>query len=312
MSSLDTFLRRTFISSVIIILFSALAYADATGFLGVPPAWWLLPVLILLGVGGVNELNNMFQMQDSVLPVWTLRLGVITTFLAVAFGTQNFDMDIHHVPPVAALGWAFVALTVSAGCLVALEVIDFKPAGRSLERLSAGLFILTYLGVPMAFMVSLRLIYFDTLAGEQHPSNQLGMLPLVSMIAVVKAGDICAYAAGSVFGRNKLSPLLSPGKTWEGAGASLAGSSATAWFIFHGLGMEIPYQPLGGWLVFGLTVGLAGMLGDLAESLIKRETGLKDSGKTLAGLGGVLDLMDSLLFATPVAWSLWVAGMNAG
>ena len=76
--------------------------------------------------------------------------------------------------------------------------------------------------------------------------------------------------------------------------------------------MEIPHQPLGGWLVFGLTVGLAGMLGDLAESLIKRETGLKDSGKTLAGLGGVLDLMDSLLFATPVAWSLWVAGMNAG
>ncbi len=298
-------------TSVLIGLFSALAYADATSLMGVAPAWWLLPALILLAVAGVNELNDMFHARNLSLPVWTLRLGVITTFLAVAFGTQSVTMDSQHVPSVAALGWALVALAVSAGCFFALEVIDFKPTGGSLERLSASLFILTYLGVPMAFMVSLRLVYLDTPTNAQYISHPLGMVPLVSMIAVVKAGDICAYIAGSLFGKNKLAPLLSSGKTWEGAVASLVGSSAAAWLILQGLGMKIPHQPLGGWLVFGLTVGLAGMLGDLAESLIKRQSGVKDSGNTLAGLGGVLDLMDSLLFATPVAWSLWMAGMNA-
>jgi phosphatidate cytidylyltransferase len=68
----------------------------------------------------------------------------------------------------------------------------------------------------------------------------------------------------------------------------------------------LPLQPLGGWFVFGLFVGLAGMVGDLAESLIKREFKTKDSGKSLGALGGTLDLIDSLLFAAPVAWFLWV------
>jgi phosphatidate cytidylyltransferase len=67
-------------------------------------------------------------------------------------------------------------------------------------------------------------------------------------------------------------------------------------------------RPWGGWLVFGLGVGLAAMVGDLAESLLKRECGAKDSGRSLGGLGGFLDLVDSLLFAAPVAWLLWVLG----
>ncbi|MDA1039733.1 MAG: phosphatidate cytidylyltransferase, partial [Planctomycetota bacterium] len=86
--------------------------------------------------------------------------------------------------------------------------------------------------------------------------------------------------------------------------------------VLHGLGvaapgLAVPAQPWGGWLAFGLLVGGAGMLGDLAESLIKREAGAKDSGHSLGGLGGVLDLVDSLLFAAPVAWALWSAGLAA-
>jgi phosphatidate cytidylyltransferase len=72
--------------------------------------------------------------------------------------------------------------------------------------------------------------------------------------------------------------------------------------------MQTPGTPAGGWMLYGLTVGGAGILGDLAESLLKREAGIKDSGILLGGLGGVLDLVDSMLFAAPVAWVLWASG----
>jgi phosphatidate cytidylyltransferase len=105
-----------------------------------------------------------------------------------------------------------------------------------------------------------------------------------------------------------MAPLLSPGKTWEGAAASLAASCAAAWLLLERLSWSTVARPWGGWLVFGACVGAAGMIGDLAESLVKRELGAKDSGRSLGGLGGVLDLVDSLLVAAPVAWLLWVMG----
>ena len=71
---------------------------------------------------------------------------------------------------------------------------------------------------------------------------------------------------------------------------------------------DLAARPLGGWLVYGLCVGMAGMMGDLAESLVKRDLGAKDSGSILGGMGGFLDLADSLLLAGPVAWLLWALG----
>ena len=81
---------------------------------------------------------------------------------------------------------------------------------------------------------------------------------------------------------------------------------AVAWLVIGRGGF--PSAPLGGWAVYGLLVGLAGMLGDLSESLVKRECGAKDSGQSLGGMGGFLDFVDSLLLAAPVAWMLWAAG----
>ncbi len=316
MTPTSSFFNRVVVSTGLIVSFTALAWADAAGFMGVTPAWWLLPILVLFAVGGVNELVHLFNAHDLLMPAWTLRGGVVATFLSVAFGTQWFVMKTGEAAPVAALSWALVAFTVAAGCLFVLEVIGYRPQGRSLERLAAGFFILAYLGVPMAFMVSLRLLCVENLGVEQRGPDHLGILPLVSMVAVVKAGDIAAYLVGSLMGATKMAPVLSPGKTWEGAAASLAGSAAAAWLVLEGLGMAapglaVPAQPWGGWLAFGLLVGGAGMLGDLAESLIKREAGAKDSGHSLGGLGGVLDLVDSLLFAAPVAWALWSAGLAA-
>src|SRR5437867_11660412 len=97
-----------------------------------------------------------------------------------------------------------------------------------------------------------------------------------------------------------MAPVLSPKKAWEGAAGGLAAATLTA------LGVQW-YHPVipGGWLgatAFGLTVGLAGMLGDLAESLVKRDCGSKDAGQALPEFGGVLDIVDAILFAAPVAY----------
>jgi len=123
---------------------------------------------------------------------------------------------------------------------------------------------------------------------------------------------VLAYLVGSTIGRQRMAPALSPGKTWEGAAGALIGALVASWIVLIPLrGLLMPADggaagPWGGWVVHGLLVGGAGMLGDLAESLLKREAGVKDSGATLGALGGGLDLVDSLLFAAPTAWLLWV------
>ncbi len=302
---------RAVVSVGLIAAFTGLAWADATGFLGGLPAWWLLPILIILAIGGVDELVVLYAGRGLRLPGGLLRAGVVATFVAVALGTQAFVAASDQTAPVAALSWAALAATGAAGLLFAREIIGGRTTGRSLDRLAAGVLVLTYLGLPMAFMVGLRLVCVENLGPEQTGPGHLGILPLLSLIAVVKLGDVFAYLVGASIGRSPMAPRLSPGKTWEGAAGSLVGALLAAWLLLEQpfFGTPVGLRPLGGWIGYGLLVGTAGMGGDLAESLIKRELGAKDSGHLLGGLGGVLDLIDSLLFAAPVAWLLWV---NAG
>jgi phosphatidate cytidylyltransferase len=134
-------------------------------------------------------------------------------------------------------------------------------------------------------------------------------------------GDIGAYTVGRLIGRHKMAPLISPGKTIEGAFGALAFSCLGAWLAFQfvvpwtaehsavAMQWSHPWSLWWGWIVFGLLVGAAGMLGDLAESLLKRDVGRKDSSTWLPGFGGVLDILDSLLLSAPVAWACWFFGL---
>ena len=308
-TSFATLGSRLFVSGTLIMCLTALAWADSTGFLGSLPGWWLLPVLILLAIAGVNEFISLYMSHGIRLKGGTLRVGVVAIFLAAAVGTQAMVSDTGDAAPVAALSWAALAAAVAIGSLFIQEIFFTLKDEQDLNRLAASIFVLAYLGLPMAFIVGLRLVTTANLGPEQSHPQYLGIIPLLSLIAVVKAGDIFAYLIGSALGRTPLMPKISPKKTCEGAVASLAGSLFTSWvllqssFIFKN---GVPVQPLGGWITFGFCVGLSGMVGDLAESLIKRELKTKDSGKFLGGLGGALDLIDSLLFAAPVAWFLWV------
>ncbi len=128
---------------------------------------------------------------------------------------------------------------------------------------------------------------------------------LLALLAVVWMADTAAYFAGRRFGRHKLAPSISPGKTWEGVGGALAGVLLYAWVLGHAAVAGLPSVRIDG--LFPLAVGMTilGILGDLFESWIKRQAGVKDSGTLLPGHGGVLDRIDALTAAVPLA-ALWL------
>lgn len=306
--SAGAFGSRVLFAGLITAAFAALAWADWRGLGGSPPAWWLLPVAIVLAVGSVDEMVRLFAARGIALSAWLLRPAVVTVVLSAAAGAEAFAASESAASPSAAMGWPAIAIALAIIALFGVEIATYRPHNHSIERLAAGSLTLAFIGLPLACMVSLRLLCLENLGPEQVGPTHLGMLPLVSLVAVAKAGDIAAYIGGSLLGRRRLAPALSPGKTWEGAAAAVAGSSAAAWVVLEKFGTPAVAGPWGGWVVFGLCVGIAAMVGDLAESLVKRECAAKDSGRSLGGLGGVLDLVDSLLFAAPVAWLLWVLG----
>jgi len=173
---------------------------------------------------------------------------------------------------------------------------------------AASVFAFAYIAIPMALLVAIR----------QQPA---GAIWTIYTLLAVWAGDIFAYFVGKSLGRHRMSPEISPKKTWEGAVASIMASVivGTLWFqhapgissalLRAGLierrdgmfGLEQPQiWPI---ILLSALVNIAAQLGDLAESLIKRGAGAKDSGTILPGHGGMLDRIDAMLFAAPVVWA---------
>ena len=128
-----------------------------------------------------------------------------------------------------------------------------------------------------------------------HGSTALGSELAFTLMVIVWAADVGAYAFGRWLGRVKLAPAVSPGKTWEGVGGGLLAAALVAAVAARLLGL-----PVLGFVGLGLATALVSVLGDLAQSMFKRNVGLKDSGKLLPGHGGVLDRFDSLTAAIPV------------
>jgi phosphatidate cytidylyltransferase len=124
------------------------------------------------------------------------------------------------------------------------------------------------------------------------------------LVIVVKSTDTGAYFTGRLLGKHKLFPKISPGKTWEGfVGGLLTAILASCLFsLYTGFSLGEVDFPLRNAAVLGLVLALAGVIGDMMESLIKRATGTKDSGSVILGMGGILDVLDSLLVGAPVLY----------
>jgi phosphatidate cytidylyltransferase len=226
---------------------------------------------------------------------------VLGTLLLVAL--SGVPLIWPATPEIGPIGWPAVGL--AAGLLVPIvgAVLAYRGPGQARVGMAFSVFAITYVGLPLSFFIYLRML------GD----SRLGMVALVSVIVTVKMGDIGAYAVGRAAGRHKMAPALSPGKTWEGAAGGAVLACVGAWLTLVPLArsMGLPVPATLTWVVYGLLLNTAGVLGDLAESLLKRDAGVKDSSQYLPGFGGVLDLLDSLLLAAPIGYVLWQLAIHA-
>jgi phosphatidate cytidylyltransferase len=129
-----------------------------------------------------------------------------------------------------------------------------------------------------------------------------GTLYLLYFIVVTKCSDIGAYCVGSLIGRHKMIPRVSPGKTWEGFGGAILVSTGASVLFAHLAGERLAGMNLLHAIILGVVLSVAAVVGDLIESIFKREAGVKDSGRFFPGIGGILDLLDSLLFNAPLMY----------
>jgi phosphatidate cytidylyltransferase len=250
------------------------------------------------------------------LPPWAQWIFTLVTALVACLAAWEFLTLARQTgarPPRIAVLAAIVALfaadyqwpdifaLIGGGlCLALLVYCTFSsPVTRVLADATSSVFCLVYTGFTLLTLPALR----------QQPN---GPSLVVFLLCVVWAGDIAALYAGRLFGRHKLAPAISPGKTWEGAIASILGSLAVAGGLvaladhlltrWNSAVLSYGDAIWWYWLILAAIVNVAAQAGDLAESALKRSAGVKDSGTLLPGHGGVLDRIDALLLAAPVLW----------
>ena len=286
---------RLLIGCSIISLLAALCWADANAH---RPGIYLTPLALVLCVLATREMLGLFRAQGRQPIAWSTYLGTLLPVLGACAPIVwlNYPEDC----PVGKLGW--LACGLAAGIIFALvaELRRFNQSGQTITNLSATVLSILYVGGLLGFLIELRLLH----------DNHWGMVALLSLIGTVKLSDTCQYIFGNLFGKRKLASEISPGKTWEGTIYGIVVGVAIAcsilWYFISREGNQHNFL---GVILYCFLVSIAGVIGDLSESMLKRDAGVKDSSSWLPGLGGILDLLDSLLVAAPVAYFCWVVGL---
>ncbi len=239
--------------------------------------WFLfIPVVSLIALLGTFELSRAFREGGRRVDLIPQVAGAVLIVLAAALAEQ------HWMLWVALL--AAVALIVAWRLLAQMAVADGRTYGDVLSDVLAGSFIPIY--VP--FLASLTILLARREGGEWW---------VLAFVIVVAAADTGAYAFGLMFGKHAMSPRISPKKTWEGFGGAVLISGVAAVLLTVYM-LKLPW-----WagLVFGVLILLTATLGDLTESMIKRDLGIKDISSWLPGHGGLLDRLDSILPSAAMA-----------
>jgi phosphatidate cytidylyltransferase len=258
---------------------------------GIPPYPCWLVIAIVVVVGCCRELRQLMRRRGIRTHRW------LTYGSVVAITSSNWIPFFSMSPQqVEHLVWALSAVCVANMLFLIREAVIFREPGTALMTAAGGILTTFYLGSLAAFLIELRWAH-------------QGLLALAAHIAAAKCGDTGAYFGGRALGRHKLCPWLSPNKTVEGAIAGLI-SSVLGTLGVVAIGARISGGPMPmSWLAasfFGLAVGALAMVGDLIESLIKRDCQQKDASDLVPGFGGLLDVMDSPLFSAPIAFGLWL------
>jgi len=264
----------------------------------VPVLAFVAGVVSLLAIHEMLKLAEGYNIRPIYVPTYIF-VGLFFLLIAVSQGTT---------PALSTSGFAFIVV-----CAAMLAPFVFLAIAMRRDELSSAFpaamvsaFALVYIALPMASLAQLR---------EQWQ----GSFFLLYLLLLVWAGDIFAYFIGKALGTHRMSPRVSPKKTWEGAVASVIASVAVGMLMAHyavpisrsllharlieqrdGVFTEPRLLPI---VILSIVLNVAAQLGDLVESLIKRGAGAKDSGAILPGHGGMFDRIDALLFAAPVLWA---------
>jgi phosphatidate cytidylyltransferase len=161
-----------------------------------------------------------------------------------------------------------------------------------LLAISTTLFGLMYVPWLLNFIAKIN-FFFPGVEGHYY---------LLYFVLITKFSDTGAYSVGSLIGKHKMIPRISPGKTWEGFGGAIVVSTIASVIFVHFFSAYMPGMNRMHAIILGIILSISAVIGDLIESLFKREAGVKDSGRFFPGIGGILDLLDSLLFNAPIMY----------
>lgn len=241
---------------------------------------WPFTILILVAAGiSLYEFLGMVERSSPICLGITWLVG-----MGLAWGSTTAWFASH----------AWFAFMAGLMILLLAHLVFPGPVRGSADRAAMSILGVLYAGGLTACLLHLRML--------EH-----GWAWVILVMMITWGSDTAAYFAGRAFGRHKLYPAISPGKTIEGAVGGLAGSvtfTVVAWATFF------PQLPLAHGLVLAVIGGAIGQAGDLVESMLKRSVGVKDSGKLLPGHGGLLDRIDALIFSTPTVlfYAIYVMG----
>jgi phosphatidate cytidylyltransferase len=257
------------------------------------------PLAVILAALAAAELSQFWKGRPWQPATWIAAAGATVVVLA------NF-VSLWSAPSSPAClgqaGWSMFGCAAAIGLAFGHELIAYRQPGHSSQRLALTVLVIVYVGGLISFLAVLR----------GWGDNATGIVALLSVLVPVKLSDSSAYTMGRLVGTTRLAPAISPGKTIEGLMGGLVGGVLGAVLVLCVIGPWLVGQSrgpsIGIAVVFGLAVTLAGVFGDLAESLLKRDCGQKDSGQWVPGMGGVMDVLDSVLAAAPVAAAFWVCG----
>lgn len=247
-----------------------------------------LIVMVLLAWSGLLEF---YGMVEKIKVFCFKHWGVIGGVLLMVGTFYNLTGKLGRADSPARVNdfeTSFLILFVLGLCV--LQFLS-KRSGSGILAISTTLFGLMY--VPWLLNFIQKINFFPGVDGHFY---------LLYFVLITKFSDTGAYMVGSLIGKHKMIPRISPGKTWEGFAGAIGLSTIASLVFVHFAHNHMPHMNWVHAIVLGVILSATAVIGDLIESLFKRESGVKDSGKLFPGIGGILDLLDSLLFNAPIMY----------
>ncbi|HXR03625.1 MAG TPA: phosphatidate cytidylyltransferase [Verrucomicrobiae bacterium] len=247
-------------------------------------------IMIVLGLTGLSEFYGLAEKRGLACFKWCGLFGGLLLMLGTFLNLTGHLGRSDSPARVNDFEMGFIILFVLGLCV---RQFVSRSNTTGIATIAATLFGLMYVPWLLNFV---QKINFFTGIGDG------GKFYVLYFILVTKFSDTGAYAVGSLIGRHKMVPRISPGKTWEGFGGAILVSTGASVAFAHFFGAKMIGMNLLHAVILGVVLSITAVIGDLIESLFKREAGVKDSGRLFPGIGGILDLLDSLLFNAPIMY----------